>query len=195
MCMVLHGLDDPPHSGPVGQLPRRVSSRTPPLLSAWTSCRSIPAKLVGVPVRRSSQPSLPRYTRPSVPSQASQDPPAGVAAIAIGSGSVSPSWPYPVTRLPSLTSVIFVVGAAAAFLPQGPAAFAAGFGAAAVVLEATGGTAEADGSGTAAAAGATPGAEEPLDGLSADQGSVNRLPASAGSTRAARAAAATVPRT
>ena len=33
-------------------------------------------------------------------SQASQDPPDGVAAMAIGNGSVSPSPPYPVTFTP-----------------------------------------------------------------------------------------------
>jgi hypothetical protein len=198
MCMVLHGLDAPPQSGPVLQSPRRVSSRTPPLLSAWTSCRSTPAKLVGVPVRRSAQSSLPRCTRLSVPSQASQEPPAGVAAIAIGNGSVSPSPPYPMTRLPILTSVTFAAGVAALLRPQAPAAF--GAAGAAVVLEAAGGAAAAGGRAAAGALGVDSGAAtlldlSPVDRSAADQGSASRLPASAGRTRAASAAAATVPST
>src|SRR4051794_41890912 len=126
MNILLRGLDVPPQSGPVWQSPLRVSSSTPPVASACTSCRSMPVNVVGLPISLSSQPSLPRWTRASVPSQASHEPPDGVAAIAIGSGSGATPAPEPVTAGPALTPVTRAAGDAPTGAAQGPAGHRAG---------------------------------------------------------------------
>src|ERR1700733_8549574 len=51
------------------------------------------------------------WTFPSVPTKASREPPEGMDASAIGSGKVSPSFPYGVTALPRATSATRTTGA------------------------------------------------------------------------------------
>ena len=93
MCMVLHGLEAPPHSGPVLAVAPAGEQQHAAVAVGLDVLQVDAGEAGGRADQVVGAVELAQVDLPSVPSHASQEPPAGVAAIAMGSGSVSPSWP------------------------------------------------------------------------------------------------------